>query len=565
MRVSKPIAGLALAGLTAAAGLLLPSAEPAGSVSSFTARLTLATTDAGASLDGRAYLLVARESDLDGDEPRDHSDVVDGIPIFGKDVSGLRAGGSVRLTTKADTYGYPYASLAQLPKGRYVVQAFFNRYETAHRSDGSTVSVHFPCGDGGNLWQSPGNLYSTPRTLTIDPRFNGSIDLRLDNVIAPADPVPAGGTCQQGNPTDSAHVRHVKIRSAALSAFWGRPIYVAADVLLPAGYDDPADAGVRYPMEVNEGHYPGNAPHGFREAGGNAFSTFWLAAGSPRFISVTFRTENPYYDDSYGVNSANLGPYGDALDKELLPYLDAHFRSIGAGWSRVLTGGSTGGWISLATQVFHPATYGGVWSGYPDSLDFHAHQLLDLYDDENAYYKDTSWVRVERPAAREVSGDTIWTTGQENHWELALGTHGRSMGQWDIWNAVFGPQGADGYPAAPWDKQTGVIDHAVTAAWKPFDLSDYVSTHWSALAPDLTGKIHVYVGDADTYFLNDGVNLFDKAVSALTPAAGAQFQYGRNEPHGYSPYTTPQLFGVMADYLVAHAPTGTDTSGWAGG
>lgn len=558
-----PAVGLALAGLTALGTLVLPSSEPSPSSSSFTARVTLRTAAAGAQLDGRAYLLVAKASDLDGDEPRDHSDVVDGIPIFGKDVTGLSTGGSVRLTTKADTYGYPYASLAELPKGRYVVQAFFNRYETAHRSDGSTVSVHFPCGDGGDLWHSPGNVYSTPRTLTIDPRFNGSIDLALDQVVTPAEPVPAGGTCQQGNSVDSAHVKHIKIQSPALTAFWGRPMYVAADVLLPQGYDDPANAGVRYPMEVNEGHYPGIAPHGFREAGTNAFSTFWLAAGSPRFISVTFRSENPFYDDSYGVDSANLGPYGTALNEELLPLLDDRFRSIGAGWGRVLTGGSTGGWISLATQILHPDLYGGVWSGYPDSLDFHAHQLLDLYGDDNAYYNDTSWVRNERPAAREVSGDTIWTVGQENHWELALGTHGRSMGQWDVWNAVYGPQGADGYPAAPWDKRTGAIDHAVTAAWKPFDLTDYVTNHWDELAPSLTGKLHVYVGDADTYFLNDGVNLFDKAVSALQPAADAQFQYGRNAPHGYSPYTTPELFGVMAAHVVAHAPAGTDTSGWA--
>lgn len=559
------IAVSASAAMLAGAGLPLTSfAQHPKPVS---VRVILDSGTTQQALDGRAYVLVAKPSDLDGDEPRDHIDVVDGIPLWGKDVTGLRPGAATTLqngtTDGTGTYGYPLTSMSDLPKGTYVVQAFFNVYTTVHRSDGSTVSVHFPCGDGANLWQSPGNLYSKPVTVAFDPARGGKLDLRLTESIAPAQPVPAGGTCQQGNPATTPQVKHVKIRSALLSTYWGRDTYIAADVLLPKGYDDPANASVRYPMEVNEGHYPRRNPHGFQDDLSNAFSQWWMSDAAPRFLSVQLRTENPFYDDSYGVNSRNLGPYGDAINTELLPTIDAQFRSIGKSYGRVLTGGSTGGWISLANQLFYPDTYGGVWSGYPDSLDFHAHQVINVYDDPNAYYNEHSWVRVERPAAREISGDIIWTTAQENHWELAMGTHGRSMGQWDVWDAVYGPQGADGYPAAPWDKVTGVIDHSVTDAWRPFDLTDYVQKNWSTLGPKVTGKMHVYVGDADTYFLNNGVNLFDAAVSKLSaPAADAQFVYGRNQPHGWSPWTTPELFGIMASYIDQHSPDGADNSGW---
>lgn len=567
------VAGVGLVGLlgtTMAAGIGQSRASfdgerQGGGVS---VRVSLDKSVASQKLDGRAYFLVSRASDLAaGEEPRDEVDVIGATALWGKDVDRLRPGGSTVLRGGTEdgtrTYGYPVKTLGDLPRGQYVVQAFFNVYETAKRADGTTVKVHFPCGDGGNLWNSPGNLYSTPKTVTINPRRATRLDLKLDNKIEPTDPVPAGGTCQQGNPTDSTHVRHVKIRSEALSTYWGRDIYVAADVLLPEGYDNPANRTVRYPMEISEGHYPGNAPHRFTEEKTNDFSKWWLSGDAPRFISVQFRTENPFYDDSYNVNSANLGPYGDALNKELLPQLDRKFRSIGAPWSRVLTGGSTGGWISLATQIFYPNSYGGVWSGYPDSLDFHAHQVINLYDDQNAYRNENPWTDVDRPSARETSGDTRYTMGQENHWELAMGTKGRSMGQWDIWNAVYGPQGPDGYPAQPWDKATGEIDHAVVDQWKPMDLADYIEKNWSKIGPDLKGKIHVYVGDNDNYFLDNGVDKFDAVVSKLSnPAPDAQFLYGQNAGHGWTPWTIQEQFDIMADHIVDQAPNQAKTRQW---
>lgn len=119
-------------------------------------------------------------------------------------------------------------------------------------------------------------------------------------------------------------------------------------MLLPKGYDDPKNAGVRYPMEVIHGHYPKSNPNRFDEKLGNDFSKWWMSDEAPRFISVVLRTENPFYDDSYVIDSANIGPYGTAFHTELLPAIDKQFRTIGQPWARVMTGGSTGGWVSLA-------------------------------------------------------------------------------------------------------------------------------------------------------------------------------------------------------------------------
>src|SRR5919205_785243 len=148
-----------------------------------------------AAADGRVYVVVSRK---DTPEPREQIDITGGVPFWGQDVDGLRPGRTTYVDGRA--YGYPLERLRDLPSGRYTVQAFFNVYTTFHRADGSTVKMHMPCGDGQDLFNSPGNLYGTPQTIDVAPRHSGTIRLNLDHVITPAQPVPAGGTCQQGNP-----------------------------------------------------------------------------------------------------------------------------------------------------------------------------------------------------------------------------------------------------------------------------------------------------------------------------------------------------------------------------
>jgi hypothetical protein len=520
---------------------------------------------------GRAFVIIARQSDLSDDapEPRDNLQGNEpiSVPFFGMDVAMMRPNAPILLRDGDSVVGAPLSGFADIPPGDYVVQGFFNTYETNHRSDGSVVQVHWPSGDGGDIWHSPGNAYSTPRTVRIDGHA-GTIRLTLDKVVGPIGTIPPGGTGQQGNPSETKHVKRMKIRSELLSRFWGRDVYLGADILLPEGYDLPANQHVRYPMELEVGHYAegGGQPHGFDEALGDDFSRWWVSADATRFISVQVRSENPFYDDSYNVNSANLGPYGDAINTELLPAIDRRFRTIGQRWGRTVTGGSTGGWIAAATLVLYPDLYAGAWAGYPDPLDFRAHQLVNVYSDANAYVIDNPWEVVPRPSARRKTGDTQWTMGQENAYERACASHGRSQGQWDIWQAVFGPQGKDGYPSPIWHKRTGVVDHTVAAYWQTHaELSTIVTARWATLGPKIAGRLHVYVGTEDTYFLNNGVQLFEQKTNVLTsPKPDFQFIYGVGQPHGWQPVSDQEIFTTMADFLARLAPSGTDTSGWRG-
>ncbi|MGW3608215.1 alpha/beta hydrolase-fold protein [Micromonospora sp. NPDC005161] len=521
---------------------------------------------------GRAFVIIARPSDLSAarPEPRDNvRDTNSSVPLFGMDVAYLKPGRPVVLSSSHDeVVGYPLATFADVPSGEYVVQGFFNTYETDHRSDGSVIQVHWPNGDGGDIWHSPGNVYSTPRTVHINGNSSATIQLTLNQVIGPIGTIPPGGTGQQGNPQDSKHVKHLKIRSTILSAFWGRDVYLGADVLLPEGYDDPANRNVRYPMDLAAVHYPlsnGN-PRGFDESLGNDFSKWWVSKNAARFISVVVRSENPFYDDSYHVNSANIGPYGDAVDQELIPAIDRAFRTIGQRWGRTIQGGSTGGYIAAAALVFYPDTYAGAWVGYPDPIDFRAHEHINIYSDPNAFFTENPWVRVPRPGAREISGDTIWTVGQENAYERTVASRGRSHGTWDIWQALFSPQGKDGYPAPIWDKETGVIDHDVAAYWQQhWDLSSVITARWNTLGPKIAGRMQLYVGSEDTYFLANAVEFFEQRTNTLTsPQPDFQFIYGLSKPHGWTPVTTAELLTTMADFIAKHAPSGTDVSGWRG-
>ena len=427
-------------------------------------------------------------------------------------------------------------------------------YETAHRSDGSTVDMHFPCGDGGRPFSSPGNLRSAMQTVTIDRNQDTSLALTLAEKLTPAQAVPAGGTCQQGNPAESAHVKQVKIKSEVLSKFWGRDMYVAATVLLPWDYDDAANAGKRYPVVYSQGHYSTGVPFGFSETATTGLSGWWRDPANPKMIGVSFRTENPFYDDSYVVNSPNLGPYGDAINDELIPKLDSMFRTIARPYARALTGGSTGGWITVANQIFRPDLFGSAWSGYPDSLDFNAHQTVDLYNANSAYVEDNGDVIPSSHTYNIATGvDTVTLTmPQENHYELAVGNRSRSqVGQWDIWNAAFGAQGANCYPLEPWNKVTGAIDHGAVDKWKAMDMSEVLTDHWATLGPVLRDKLHIWVGTQDTYYLNEGVKAFQDTVERLSGSTNyATFTYGPGQPHGYTPYASTQA--MLTDIAQLH-------------
>lgn len=515
-------------------------------------------------LEGRVYVIVSRNKDS---EPRAQlGDYTDAPPFWGLNAT-LKPGQSVTIADQPGLRGYPLATLKALPPGRYFVQAFLNVYTTFKRGDGATVKLHLPCGDGHNPFASPGNVYSKVRSLEVSASSN--VVLRLDQVIKPDPPVPAGGSCQQGNPKDTTHLKHLKLKSALLTKFWGREMFVGADVLLPRDYADNPDQ--RYPVVYVHGHFSGDgAVMGFTEPPATGakdersdFSKWWLTDAAPRAILVSFRHENPFFDSSYAVNSANVGPYGDVIAKELVPLVDSSFRTIPERWARRLTGESTGGWQAMAQMIFYPDLYGGVIADAPDPLDFHNFELVDVYKDKNAYFNtsDGGWVVAARPSTRKRNGDTITTNQQENLWELALGTSTRSgLGNWDIWQATYSPRGPDGYPAPIWNKETGVIDPKVAQAWKAFDLREVVVKNWASLSSKLTGRMEISVGDNDNYFLNNGVIGFEAGLKSLAPFPELTVNYVRGAGHGSGFYSEEKLIETLTDRIAEQAPEGADLS-----
>lgn len=528
-------------------------------------------------LDGRVLLMIAKGGDT---EPRFQiSSGPTGQQVFGVDAEEWAPGRDIVIDE--GTFGFPLSTLSAVPAGTYWVQALLNRYETYERSDGHTVKLPPDRGEGQKWNAKPGNLLSIPRQIVIDPAKDQMIEVSLTEEIPPFP-----------ERQDTKYVKHVRIQSELLTAFWGTPTSVEAIVLLPKGWDEHPDA--RYPLMVYQGHHHREfyTPVGFRETPPTSaeglegydleyaqasyrFAQDWKGPDFPRFILVTIQHANPYYDDSYAVNSENLGPYGDALTYELIPHIESRFRGIGEGWARVLYGGSTGGWESLAAQVFYPDEYNGTWTFCPDPIDFRAYTVVDIYSDTNAYYLDSDWKRTPRPGRRNWLGHVSTTLEEDNHLELVLGEHGRSGGQWDIWQAVFGPVGEDGYPQPIWNKRDGTIDPEVAAYWREnYDLRYIMERDWATLGPKLEGKLHIYVGDMDNYYLNNAVYLTESFLeNTRDPYYGGLVDYGDRFEHCWSgdhdnPNTTSRLTinqrvaPLMLRRMLDTAPPGADVTSW---
>jgi hypothetical protein len=474
-------------------------------------------------------------------------------PFFAADIDALQPGAAAVIDSRA--LGYPANSLRDVPAGDYYVQAIINVYTQFHRSDGHVIWAHMDQWEGQHFTRSPGNLYSEVRKVHLDPAAGYDVKLETSKVI-PAVAMPA----------DTAWVKHIKIQSPMLTKFWGQPIYLGATVLLPTGFAEHPDE--RYPAIYIQGHFGLNAPFGFSEhapdgsgrggrgQAGYQFYQEWTSDNFPRMAAITFQHPTPYFDDSYAVNSANNGPYGDALLQELVPYLEEHFRLIRAGYARVLTGGSTGGWESLALQVYHPDFFAGTWTMYPDPVDFRRYQLVNIYDDPNAFQPPGyTYMTPERPMTRTPEGQVTQTMREMSQLEEVLGSHGRSTQQFEAWEAVYGPVGEDGYPQPLWDKKTGKIDKQVAAYMRDrgYDLSAYLKANWPKIGPQLKGKIHVYVGDMDNFYLNLAVYQLEDVLKATD--AGATFEYGRPmKGHGWQPMTNGELVKMMAEQVRKSAP-----------
>tara|TARA_B100001989_G_scaffold245077_1_gene214486 strand:+ start:154 stop:1956 length:1803 start_codon:yes stop_codon:yes gene_type:complete len=489
--------------------------------------------------DGRVLLMI---SDNNKAEPRFQiNDSHNTQMIFGIDVESWNA--NEKITIDAEAIGYPIKSINEIVEGEYYVQAFLHKYETFNLSTGYTVKLPMDQGEGQKWNISPKNLYSTPKKITISK--SSTINITLDNEIPPIEPAK-----------DSEFIKHVRIKSDMLSKFWGRDMYLQANVLVPHGFDK--ESRTRYPLMIFHGHFP-NTFRGFRTTAPTApkedtiynsrfgitgykyiqekeaFDLYkkWISDDFPRFLAIEIQHQNPYYDDSYAVNSENIGPYGDAITYELIPHVEKLFNGVGKPWGRFLYGGSTGGWESLAAQVMYPKEYNGCFAACPDPIDFRAFTVVNIYEDDNAYYHEGSHRKTLRAGMRDGKGIIKNHLIQINQRESVLGSKGRSGDQWDIWQAVYSPSGEDGYPKPIWDRESGKIDKEVAQYWKEnYDLSYIMRRDWNKIGKDLEGKIHIYCGDMDNYYLNNAVVLTEEFLESTTePYYNGEVDYGDMAEH----------------------------------
>lgn len=533
--------------------------------------------------DGRLLIMLANNNER---EPR--FQINEGLKaqlVFGVDVEGMRPGDKIVIDETA--FGFPIKSIADIPAGTYYAQALINRYETFNLKTGHTVKLPPDRGEGQQWNRKPGNFYSTPTKVEIDPSRTATISIEMDQVIPPIE-----------EPEDTKYIKHIKMQSDLLTEFWGKPMYLGAHVLLPEGFDEHPEA--KYPLMIYHGHFPSDFG-GFRtdppdpnmdttdysarfgiygykkieQQEAYSFYQQWISKNFPRFIVIEIQHPTPYYDDSYAVNSASMGPYGDAIMKELVPEIESRFRGIGEGWARFTYGGSTGGWEALAVQMFYPDDFNGCFAACPDPIDFRSFSLVNIYEDKNAYYYESDFKKLPRPAHRDYLGQIQNTMEESNHYELALGTKTRSGQQWDIWEAVYSPQGEDGYPKRIFDKMTGEIDPEVAAYWREnYDLRYILERDWATLGPKLEGKIHIYCGDMDNYYLNNAVYQMEEFLKKTeTPFYKGEVDYGDRAEHCWNGdqvnpnyisrlrYNTMYLPKILKR-ISESAPAGADLKSW---
>ncbi len=513
-------------------------------------------------VDGRVFVIISRTKDP---EPRLAIKGYRAVPFFGEDVEGLEPGKAAVISGSSD--GYPIERLADFPAGEYFVQGLLSVYTTFKRADGHVVKMHMDQWEGQLFEQSPGNLYSEPKKISLDPKRGGTVQISLDRVIPRID-VPA----------DTEYVKHIRFESPLLSKFWGYPILIGATILLPRDYEK--NRGISYPVLYEQGHFATGAPGAYGEIPEipanapervkarlkerEAFTKAWLSDGFPRMLYVTFQHPTPYYDDSYAIDSPNTGPYGRAITEELIPEIEKRFRVVREPWARILSGGSTGGWEALALQVFHPELFGGTFSYCPDPVDFHGFQIVNIYDWDNAWRRQDGWLSVPLPGERNAQGVVLSTMEQQLKYERARGNRGRSGEDWDCWQAVYGPVGEDGYFAPLFDPRSGAIDKKIASWWRDHtDLNVYLQRRWSEIGPKLAGKIHIWTGEMDTFYLNNAVHLLEDFLKTTTPSWDGTIVYGPRQPHCWTGGLSPvERFKSIAEYTASRAPASVDRSWW---
>ena len=388
-------------------------------------------------------------------------------PIYSIWADALPAGQAVVLDSHNAT-SFPSAP-STLAAGTYTIQAVVDRNL-----------------GGRALGSSPGNLFSKPAKIDLDPGKDSSVDIVCDQVV----PEPVF--------KETGHVKLAEMQSALLTKFYGRPTFMRAAVILPADWD--ANPGRKYPEDINVPGFGG----AYMNLSGQDFSL-------PPFKGISFigiyLDPNCPTGHTVFADSDNNGPWGEALTEEFLPFIEKKFRAIGQPGARFVEGHSSGGWSSLWLQVAYPDYFGGVYSTSPDPVDFNAFQNTDLYEPRANMYFDKQGVKYK---LARLGGDKFLY--MKDYAAMERPIRGEQLGSF---NAVFSPRGADGQPASMWDQDTGAVNSSVVNHWKSYDIDLVLKKHWKTLAPKLKGKIHVWCGTGDTFYLDRAVRLMAAEMKSL--------------------------------------------------
>lgn len=468
--------------------------------------IAISLPDAEETYTGRLFVAFTRQMQTEprltiGDEPSPKN----ASPFFAVDVQDWN-GQSIQFSPSA---GFPHETLSQLAEGEWRVQALFDVNDVLSDLD------------------SPGNFYSLPQSVQLG-SGNSELSFSLTEVVA-----------AETLPEDSELLKFVRIRSDLLSEFYSKDIYLRASVLLPTSYSE--NTNERYPVLYQVAGLNGRYSRSQRLLDDAEFMEYWLDANTPPAVIVFLDGESPF-GDSYQMNSAVSGPYADANFLELFPHLAERFPINDIPSNRFVTGCSTGGWVSMALQILYPDYFNGAYSLSPDSPSFRAFQLVNLYEDDNAFVSATGMVR---PSARSTNGDPRFSIADEVRMEAAMGyggTYVTSGSQWGAWNAVYGQPDAEGNPIPIWNQETGEINPAAADSWRAWDLDIYVREAWSNIGPELSGKLQFWMGDMDNYYLTNGLRFLEETLNLMeAPAANAQFNW--------LPYHGHCGFGTKVHYI----------------
>lgn len=466
--------------LTLAIGMLLLPATRAEDGKALAFRVHFAKSVTAEPFTGRVYVMVSKQpfNDMPGGPNWFRPE-----PMFATDVRKWHPG--EELVLGADAIAHP-TPLHRLSEGKYHAVAVMD----------------FDKGDI-SFTRAAGNAYSKSVEFDASPAKRGPVELEIDQIYQPS------------KFRESDQVKLVDIESKLLSTFHHRPVRLRAAVMLPASFAK--NETKRYPVVYE---IPG--------FGGTHFSAQYRNASDRTDVAGTemlWVVLDPSCRLGHHVfaDSDNNGPCGKALVEELIPEIEKRFRGLAVPAARFVTGHSSGGWSSLWLQVAYPDFFGGVWSTAPDPVDFRDFQQINLYQPNVNMFTDDAG--KARPLARRGTTASIFYKDFSDM-EVVMG-HGGQLGSFE---AVFSPRGSDGKPMELWNRKTGAVDPAVARSWERYDIRLVLERNWKTLSPKLAGKLHVYMGGQDTFYLEGATKLLKASLEGLGSDAMVEIFPGKD--HG---------------------------------